>query len=108
MDWDEESPPLKRSRGTIDILTPKLCTMLDKCQISDRDATGLLIAFLEAVELDATHYIVNRTSIKQKRENFRKTRAAEIQTRFANKDLRRLIVHWDGKHLPDITGRKSN
>ena len=101
MDWEESV----QSRGTLDILTPKLCTMLDKCKISDRNATCLLIAFLEAAGLDPNQYIVSRTSIKQKRENFREKKAAEIQARFANKELRRLVVHWDGKHLPDITGR---
>ncbi|XP_044597242.1 uncharacterized protein LOC123273832, partial [Cotesia glomerata] len=100
-----ESPPSKKPRGTIDIFTPKLCTMLDKCKISDRNATGLLISFLEAVGMDASQYIVNRTSIKQKREKFREDRAAEIQHRFKNTELSRLIIHWDGKHLPDITGR---
>lgn len=101
----DESPPSKKSRGTIDIFTPKLCTMLDKCKISDRNATGLLISFLEAADFDASQYIVNRTSIKQKREKFREKRAAEIQHRFKNRDLSKLIIHWDGKHLPDITGR---
>ncbi|CAH1106985.1 unnamed protein product [Psylliodes chrysocephalus] len=101
----DESPPSKKSRGTIDIFTPKLCTMLDKCKISDRNATGLLISFLEAADLDASQYIVNRTSIKQKREKFREKRAAEIQHRFKNRDLSKLVIHWDGKHLPDITGR---
>ncbi|CAD6228486.1 GSCOCG00012049001-RA-CDS, partial [Cotesia congregata] len=79
--------------------------MLDKCKISDRNATGLLISFLEAIGMDASQYIINRTSIKQKREKFREDRAAEIQHRLKNTELSRLIIHWDGKNLPDITGR---
>ncbi|CAD6214264.1 GSCOCG00011142001-RA-CDS, partial [Cotesia congregata] len=39
------------------------------------------------------------------REQFREKRAAEIQHRFKNTELSRLIIHWDGNHLPDITGR---
>lgn len=66
---------------------------------------SLLISFLQAVDLDASHYVINRTSIKQRREMFRIKRAEEIQQRFKSTDLCRLIVHWDGKYLPDIIGR---
>ena len=64
------SPPSKKSRGTINIYTPKLVSALDKAKVSSRDTVHIICAVLEAANLDAENYIVNKTSIHKKEKQF--------------------------------------
>lgn len=51
---------------------------------------------------DVGDLIVNRSTIRRKRLQHRSSRAAEILSNFKPKSA--LIVHWDGKLMPDLTG----
>lgn len=100
------SPPPKKRRGTIDIVTPKVVAALDKCKISSRDAVHIITSVLEAAQLDVNAYIVNKTSIHEKRKVIREERFNEIKLSFGNNELSNIVVHWDGKLLPDLTNHE--
>ena len=55
--------PKKRAR--IDLMTTRLAAALDKCKISERDTVHLILAFMEAVSIDPTPHIINKTSIRK-------------------------------------------
>lgn len=68
-----------RKKGNFEIMTPKLAAALDRCKISDRNALHILIACAEALGNDVNKLIINRTSIRNSRLSFRKSRADNIR-----------------------------
>ncbi|CAH1107405.1 unnamed protein product [Psylliodes chrysocephalus] len=103
-----ESPRAKRKRGFRNIMTTKLCAALDKRKISDRDAVHILIATIEALDLDVQEFIINRSSIHFYREKIRKEKASKIKKYFKDTKLQAAVVHWDGKLLPALTETEQN
>ncbi|XP_073443981.1 uncharacterized protein [Dendrobates tinctorius] len=81
-----ESKRMKVSfaRGVKEILNMKLSIVLDRCKVSDRNATRISIATLEALNLDPLEYkpvVVHWDDIPEKEP---------------------VVVHWDGKLLPGV------
>lgn len=97
--------PSKSKRARKDMLTARLSAALDKCKISDRDAVHILTACVEAVSLNPNDFVINRTSIKRARETFRKNTSMDVKSKFYEMNLNFVVVHWDSKILPDITGK---
>lgn len=91
--------PSEVKRATKQILTPRLCAVLDRCKISDRDAVHLLTACMDSLNLNAQEHIINRSSIKRGREVFREAKYSEIKS---GVDVNSVVVHWDSKLLPDM------
>ncbi|KAL4097880.1 hypothetical protein QTP88_022583 [Uroleucon formosanum] len=94
-----------RKRARREILTLRLSACLDKCKISDRDAVNLITACIEAVALDTNDFAVNRTSIRNARQIFRKNNTSNIKSKFIDLNLNYGIVHWDSKILPTLVGK---
>lgn len=97
--------PSKTKRARLEILTPRLSAVLDKCKISDRDSVHLLTACIEAISLNPLDFVINRTSIRRSRQQFRESIASNIKLKFFDLNLNFTIIHWDSKLLPDITGK---
>ncbi|XP_050529224.1 uncharacterized protein LOC126898861 [Daktulosphaira vitifoliae] len=95
------------TRGRIDFITPKLAAALDKCKISDRDAVHRLISTAEALGEDVEKLIINRSSIQNSHIRFRKERAEKIRNNYLVTIKDSVVIHWDGKLLPSLTGQKS-
>lgn len=95
-----------RKRARREILTPRLSACLDKCKISDRDAVHLLTACIGAVGLDIKDFAINRTSIRNGRQIFRKNNTSNIKSKFIDLNLNYGIVHWDSKILPTLVGKE--
>ena len=72
-----QNPESKRVRK--EILTARLSSALDKCKDGDRDVVHIWTACVEALNLNPREYIINRSSIKRKRETFRKQAALGIK-----------------------------
>jgi hypothetical protein len=94
------------SRGAKDFFTPELAEVLDRCQISDRNAMRIIVAVVKALQYDITAFILNRTSIRRRRSEFREKRYREIKEKFTLSEYAAVVVHWDGKLLPTIQGKK--
>jgi len=62
------SNPPKRARKQL--LTPRLAAALDKCNNMCTNCLHLIMAFMEAVSLDPSNYVINRTSIRNQRNIF--------------------------------------
>lgn len=106
---EELSPDKKKRktfRGTEEIVTEKLCLLLDRCNISNRDALRVIIATSEALGFNSLGLILNRETIRLRRQKFRQQWVELIKDRFTNSDLEGAVVHWDGKLLPDILGKE--
>lgn len=79
--------------------------MLDKCKISDRNAVHLFIAIAEALGNNVNEFIVNRSSIRRSRIKYRKERAEKICRDYNLTKDDAVIIYWDGKLLPNLTGK---
>ena len=90
------------SRGRQQCITPRLAAALDKCKISDRNAVHLLTAAAEAFGADPTDIILNRTSIRERRQVLREERIREFREHFTFPEGSIFEVHWDGKLLPSL------
>lgn len=51
-------------------------------KVNDRGAVHLLISFIESITMDSTHYINNRTSIKNLRQRFTEESAEKLRSDF--------------------------
>ena len=83
-----------------------MAAVLDKCQISERDSTHLLIAFLEAASLDPNKYIINRTSIRESRANYREHYERKVTEAFHTLNVKFVSIHWDTKLLESAIGKR--
>jgi len=63
------------------------------------------MAFMEAVSLDPSNYVINRTSIRNQCNIFRKKCTEKIKENFSKLNAQVITVHWDTKLLHDLTGR---
>ena len=99
--------PSKCKRTRKNLMTPRLISALDKCKISDRDAIHIITVCIEAASLSIDDFVLSRSSIKRSRENLRKEGNYKIKSKFFDLNLDFVVIHWDSKILPDITG-KSN
>ena len=83
-----------------------MAAALDKCQISERDSTHLLIAFVEAASLDPNEYIINRTSIRESRAKYREHYERKVTEAFHTLNVKSVSIHWDTKLLENATGKR--
>lgn len=49
-----------------------MCSALDRFKISDRAAVHIIIQTLEALRLNADNFVINRTTLREKRSKNRK------------------------------------
>jgi len=78
---------------------------LDKCKVSDRNAVHLLIANAEALDNNINKLIVNRSSIRCACIEYRMNRAEKIRRDYNLAKEEAVIIHWDRKLLPTLTGK---
>jgi len=100
-----EPGPSTSKRASKKFLTTKLVAALDKCKVSDRDATHLLFATAEALGHKIDNLVINRSSIHREREKLRKERAIDLRNEFQVNLFKNAVIHWDGKLLPSLTSK---
>lgn len=69
--------------------------------------TLILISTVEALGEDVNKLNINRTSIRNTRLRFQKERAENIRKDYKPSIDDAVILHWDGKVLPALTGQKN-
>lgn len=92
--------PLKRA--TTRFIDPQLSATMDRTKLSNRDGVHLLAAVARSLGHDPGKLVLNRESFRRERMTFRATAAAEIKEAFQPSVP--LIVHWDGKIVPNADG----
>ncbi|KAF2892158.1 hypothetical protein ILUMI_14015, partial [Ignelater luminosus] len=90
-------------RGRTLIVNRRLAAAMDKCKVSDRNAVHLLSACVESLSLNPMDYVINRSSIRRARQQYRKDTVINIQAEFEQLNVNFAVVHWDTKLLPSVT-----
>lgn len=78
----------------------KLTLILDRCGITDRNATQLLVATMEALGHNPDEFVVSRSAIREKRRSSRSIPNFFGKINIPEKEA--VVVHWDGKLLPHV------
>ena len=91
-------------QGTLPFFTPRLAEVFDRCKITDRNGVYILMAAADSFGCDTENLVINRTSFQRLRKKFREARHSEIQQNFNLNDCQELVLHWDGKLPPALTG----
>ena len=87
------------------ILTPALSSSLDCANVSDRAAMFIVSETAKNLGHNIQDFTLNAASIRRSRRSHREQFADEVLKNFSLNAP--LTVHWDGKLLPDLTGKKS-
>ncbi|CAH0547104.1 unnamed protein product [Brassicogethes aeneus] len=97
-----------KSRGSYNIFSERVVATFDRCKISDRDAVFLSIAICQSLidinllNVSIDSLIINRSSIRRYRQSLRESKSNEIKKHFQDLKLSSIVVHWDGKLLPNL------
>lgn len=70
------------SRGRKQWMTPRLCSVLDKTKVSNRDAVHIMMAMADALNVPVDNLVINHTSIYELRKEHREREAENAQTEF--------------------------
>lgn len=80
------SPPSKRSKAQNEpkkrFLNDAMCSTLDRFKISDRAAVYIIIQTVQALGLNIDAYVINRTTLRDKRTENRKKCAMNLKNNF--------------------------
>lgn len=105
------SPTLKRmlssheesvkKRPKIDVMTPRLACALDRATLSSRNASHVLAAFVDSLGLNVENYNISASALHKNRAKMRGRIASDLRENLQLSE--NLVVHWDGKMLPDLT-----
>lgn len=82
-------------------MTPEVVAAFDKAKVSDRDAFFITAVIGHALGHDVQSLILNRKSINNARAIIRKQEYERMKELIQNTDVAFLVVHWDGKLIPD-------
>lgn len=91
----------KNERGTVNILTEDVVAALDSCNIFYRNSVRLISVISEPLGVDTSALILNKTSFNEYRSKFRREAAERIKREFGEIEVGPVVVHWDGKLIPD-------
>ncbi|XP_043216604.1 uncharacterized protein LOC122378950 [Amphibalanus amphitrite] len=96
------TPKRMRASRRNTVLSSELGAALDRTKLSNRNAVHLLSAAARNFGHDPAELVLNRESFRRARMRFREEASKEIKAAF-NPDVV-LIVHWDGKIVPESDG----
>lgn len=72
----------RKKRGRTQWITPRLSAALDDAKVSSGKAVHILIATAEALKVDVSELVINRTSIHEMRKKHRQMEEENIRTDF--------------------------
>lgn len=108
------SPPVSRDEHALslrkrksrkrNIVTPELASTLDRTKTSNREASLLVQAVASSLGQESNELSLSRETIRRSRLRHRAEIANELKMTFDPRVP--LIVHWDGKVVPDFSGEK--
>ena len=106
-DHDSAVTPQTKQPRPKNIVSPQVAAALDRTKISDRNAVYALASFSVAVGQNPSELALNRWSIRRNRMKHRYETILKLKESFGEniRDVP-LVVHWDSKLLPDISGKQ--
>ena len=88
-------------------MTTDVCSALDRTKVSDRQAVHLIGATAVALGHDIKEVTLSRSTVHRARVTSRAETAVQVRRQFLSDSAGTpLVVHWDGKLLPDTTGNE--
>ncbi|KYM96042.1 hypothetical protein ALC62_13306, partial [Cyphomyrmex costatus] len=99
---DEIPQPVKQK---INIMTPMVAAALDRTKTSSRSASYILSAVAVSLGFDPNDINLSSSAIHKRRIQLREEIAKQLKEEI--RVASNLVVHWDGKLLPDIIGAGS-
>ena len=96
-------PKAKRMRKK-NIVTTEVAAALDRVKLPDRGAMFVVSAVAQAIGVELEDVALSRNTIQSARATTRQSVSAVQKAAFMCGNP--LLLHWDGKLLPDITGSK--
>lgn len=96
---NELSEPAVKKKN---IMTPELVGALDRTGTSDRNAMHIISAVVVSAGLNVADFNLSISTIRSNRIKLRKQEAMRIKNEIQT--AHSLVVHWDGKLLPKVTG----
>lgn len=99
----QETTPKCNKQNKQIVISPGLTATLDRNKVSDRQAMMVVAETARTLGHDVGPLVLSRSTIRRERQKHRTLGAAQILENF-NPDMA-LIVHWDGKLLPDISSK---
>jgi len=98
--------PKTQKRGRSIVVTPQLSAALDRTKVSDRKATFIIAETAKSLGHNIDNIAINPASIRRQRMKHRANEAVRLKKEFIEgHHLVSLVVHWDGKLLPNLTGK---
>ena len=85
-------------------MTSNLAAALNRTGVSDRNAVYVLSEAMASVGHNPADFVLSRASVGRKRAKYRFNAVQELKKRFHSTEP--LTVHWDGKLLEDLVGKK--
>lgn len=98
----EKATPKPRK---LDLTNERIVSVLDKCLISTRCAVHLIVAILDALNLNPKNFKISFSTILKRRTKYRESTSDRVKETF--KVPRGSIVHFDGKLMSSITGKET-
>lgn len=84
-------------------MTPEVVAAMDRTNVSSRQALHLFCAFASALNYNLDDVAISHRTIHRNRNEVRQTMAADLKA--ALRIAPSVVIHWDGKLLPDITSQ---
>ena len=100
------SPP--KQKRPINIISPEVAASLDRTKTTDRMAVHTIAAISRAQGVNPEELALNKWTINRSRRAHRTQVMEDLQAEFAETVNGPLVVHWDGKLLPDLMGTGSH
>lgn len=82
-------------------MTPGVVASFDKAGVSDRDAMFIVSNVAHALGIDVNTLIISKSAIRNARMQVRQQEYERMKELFKDTSVQYLIVHWDGKLMPD-------
>lgn len=86
----------------IDVITPGVAAALDRTNTTDRNAAFILVAAAHSMRVNVHDTLISSSTIRRRRMEIREAFAKELKGTLQVAE--NLIVHWDGKILPEVNG----
>lgn len=99
----EDELPQQPNQKKLKLFTPALISALDRTKTTDRNAWHIIVAVVSALGHDADQ-VPSHSTIRRHRIEGRKQIANDLKQNLRTASS--LVVHWDGKMLPDIVDKE--
>ena len=97
-------PKKKRPKN---IISADVAASFDRTKLTDRMAVHTMAAISKAHGLNPSDLVLNKWSVNRKRRSHRVDLLGSLKGKISADIEGILVVHWDGKLIPDLTGHAS-